>query len=484
MAPASQVVSQLPLLNKILKWYQNRETYKIESLIFKLHNLVTTFIIMVGFIVVTVENYIDAKSILCHTSRDFSAYAKAYCWIHGTAYVKKHLQGQATGCFVDQSKIETEEDAPITAYYLWLPYLTSLLFILAKLPHSIWKSMFENDLIKSIMEGSGNRGRQGQGGQGKRGNQNMSMMVNMSAMNFGEDMETTPIHNGRTPKNNHGGGENHHLTAVARNFVHYQRKYHWYQIKFAFWESMNLVCVLISMTVTHWLFNYQFFNYGIRVAEYISSEKTHESSGFRHNPMCELFPTEVACNINFGAATGGIDKSNFLCILGNNIFNQKYFFALWWWWVLLIVVSLCGMVYRLARICVPSFSKYILMRKIHGDQLQNVELTSGQSFVLHRLVVNLETNDRDQVLNEIDNIVEANPEIMDPKIPLRTRNMILHQHVAPFPRKDSGKEVYPNRSLKKALLQSQTNVHTGNGYIPTPQMQQPPSTEPSCPSDV
>ena len=45
-----------------------------------------------------------------------------------------NLLPQATGCFVDQTKIESEEDAPVTAYYLWLPYLLTICFILARLP--------------------------------------------------------------------------------------------------------------------------------------------------------------------------------------------------------------------------------------------------------------------------------------------------------------------------------------------------------------
>ena len=71
--------------------------------------------------------------------------------MHGTAYVRSHLQGIATGCYVDQSRLDAPEDAPITAYYLWLPYLLSLLYMLAKLPHSLWKKFFENNLINSII---------------------------------------------------------------------------------------------------------------------------------------------------------------------------------------------------------------------------------------------------------------------------------------------------------------------------------------------
>merc|ERR1719446_1882572 len=109
-------------------------------------------------------------------------------------------------------------------------------------------------------------------------------------------------------------------------------------------------------------------DYGIEVAEYIGSVKRVGPRGeqLTHNPMCELFPTEVACTFRVGASTGGIDRSNFLCILGNNLFNQKYFFILWLWWVFLLLVAILGLIYRVARILVPDFSRWLLLRKIHG----------------------------------------------------------------------------------------------------------------------
>ena len=66
---------------------------------------------------------------------------------------------------------------------------------------------------------------------------------------------------------------------------------------------------------------------------------------------------QVACTLRYGATTGALDRSNFLCILGNNLFNQKYFFVLWLWWALLLFFSVVGLVYRAARMSIPSFSR-------------------------------------------------------------------------------------------------------------------------------
>jgi len=394
MAP--NIKDQLPIINRVIKWFK-RDGLVIDSPLFRLHHQASTFMIMIGFIFISVENYLDTKAILCHTGAQFSAYAKSYCWIHGTAYVRTHLQGQATGCFVDQSKISSEEDAPVTAYYLWLPYLLSLLFVFAKLPHSAWKRFFENNLISHILGGQNQSGHGGGGGGGEGKHSH-----HQGDHGGGGGHGHTP---GPGGKNRQGKGVKSRPVEIAQNYVDFQSKYNHYHKKFFFWETFNIVTVILSMQITHWILNYKFWPYGMQVVDYINNYGQHFRDGKKmHDPMCELFPTEVACNINIGSTTGGIDRTNFLCILGNNLFNQKYFFMLWMWWVVLLLISLLGIFYRLARILVPPFSRHLLTRKIHGNQLSTVYLSSGDCFVLEMLVDNLSETPKliDQVLEEVE----------------------------------------------------------------------------------
>ena len=112
--------------------------------------------------------------------------------------------------------------------------------------------------------------------------------------------------------------------------------------------------------VTHWILNYKFWNYGARVLEYLTIYGEYWKKGENlHNPMCELFPTEVSCNVRVGASTGGIDKTNYLCILQNNLFNQKYFFILWLWWMFLFVVTGLGVSFRMTRLLLKPFSRQL-----------------------------------------------------------------------------------------------------------------------------
>ena len=82
---------------------------------------------------------------------------------------------------------------------------------------------------------------------------------------------------------------------IAQNFWDFRPKYSSYHYSFGLWEFMNGVCVFLSMCATHWLLNYKFFSYGLQVFSYMESLKsaTPLEESRKHDPMCELFPTEV-----------------------------------------------------------------------------------------------------------------------------------------------------------------------------------------------
>jgi len=343
MAPA--VINRLPIVSNLLKWFKGDEL-TIDNPLFKLHHQASTFVIMFGLLFIFLENHLDGRAIVCQGG---DQYARSYCWIHGTAYVREHLQGKATGCYVDQSKIESEADAPVTAYYLWLPFLLTFCFGFAKFPRSVWRNFLEGGLIRNIL------------------------------------------------------GQQADPSMITQNFLDFRMRYAKYHIYFGFCEFLNLMMVIISMFMTDGLLLNKFFGYGQDVLNYIWSVKHVGPDGkwLSHDPMCELFPTEVACYIRIGATTGAIDRSNYLCILSNNLFNQKYFLVLWLWWFALIGVSVLGLIYRFARIMIPDLSRSVLMRKVRAWRLENLELSGADCFVLDMLSDNLPHPVMDQVLGEI-----------------------------------------------------------------------------------
>ena len=115
----------------------------------------------------------------------------------------------------------------------------------------------------------------------------------------------------------------------------------------------------------------------------------------------------MACTLRYGASTGALDRTNFLCILGNNLFNQKYFLVLWCWWALLLALSVLMLIYRFARITVPEFSRMMLMRKVHRKQLRIIKLNAADYFVLDLVAQNMDDQEMYQVLDLIEKILIA-----------------------------------------------------------------------------
>ena len=107
MAPPG-IKDKLPLLNQLIRWFLDPGVVA-DSPVFKLHHQVlmficlqlpstslvqaTSFLIILGFLFVAVENYLDTKAIIC--LNEFKPYPKLYCWIHGYSYIAPNLRGKS-----------------------------------------------------------------------------------------------------------------------------------------------------------------------------------------------------------------------------------------------------------------------------------------------------------------------------------------------------------------------------------------------------
>jgi len=333
------------------KWFKT-DKVTIDNWLFRLHHQVSFAILMVGLIFIFIENHLNGNSITCLKGDDYS---NKFCWIHGTGHVAKNLQvAGVTKCMTNQEG--SDEHKTTITYYLWLPFLLVALIGLSKMSRTVWKSL-EGNLIATLIRS-----------------------------NDGEKI-----------------GKEFMEKCNKRNKI----KYRVYHIKFFLCEILNVVAVIASFTICDELFDGKFWNYGSDTFNYMQEPQETIDDHKLIDPKCNLFPTEVSCQVKFGALTGGTDKDNLLCILSNNIFNQYYFLVIHMWWVFLLSVSVIFLVFRVARIVIPDFSKRVFQFK-HGncqivtDIVNNINGFSGADFfVLDRIAENLELEELEGVLVSI-----------------------------------------------------------------------------------
>ena len=62
------------------------------------------------------------------------------------------------------------------------------------------------------------------------------------------------------------------------------------------------MAILASIQITDWILNGQFWSYGLEVIQYLDVYQNRSQK--LHDPMCQVFPTEVSCRIFYGSLSG------------------------------------------------------------------------------------------------------------------------------------------------------------------------------------
>ena len=329
------------------------DSVHLDNFLFKLHHQVNFFVILIGVLFIFGENYLNGKAIVC---RGGDSYSNQYCWLHGTGHLHEDLAKDITGlCVMDQEEVTGDSDRQ-THYYLWLPFILGVCLGMVKIPRFIWKNLCERGLMASLVE-----------------------------------RET---------------GEK-----IAERFNKLRKRSNIYFIGFVVCELLNIIAVVLCFHILNSLLNGKFWSYGVDVNNYYGTKQTQDQMKSnpdleKPNPMCNLFPTEVACNLCTGSIGGGCnDKQSILCILSNNLFNQYFFLILWCWWIFLLSVSILGLIYRAGQMTIPSLSQTILIFKLSPLGLEynasKLNLNPADMFMLGRLVNNVKGSVMEGVLDEI-----------------------------------------------------------------------------------
>merc|ERR1712061_762426 len=324
-----------------------------DNFLFKLHHQANFAVILIGVAFIFGQNYLNGNAIECK-GKDVGDFEKQYCWLHGAGHIDSKLHPtQDIKCKADQNTLTSEfkKDERHTHYYLWVPFVMVLCLAVTKAPRVFWKEVCERGMISGAV----------------------------------------------------GGTDCQPADKIADRFRKLRRGAKKFHFSFFLCELLNIASVIICFTILDKLLGGNFLDYGSKFAEYSGSADTDTETV---NPLCNVFPSVVSCNVRTGGATGSPDLTNILCLLSNNLFNQYYFLILWYWWVALLTVSAVGFVYRLAGLLSQDVSRWVFICKMepHGqDKLAAnlMELRSADYFLLGKICQNLKGSQIGDVLLEL-----------------------------------------------------------------------------------
>merc|ERR1712073_279034 len=175
-----------------------------------------------------------------------------------------------------------------------------------------------------------------------------------------------------------------------------------------FWKHFCERGLMACMASLNALLDGQYMTFGHAVQEFYANTEEDRKSLKMVNPMCNVFPTEVSCDVASGGISGSADVRNKLCILSNNLFNQYYFLILWIWWVFLLLVSLLGLLNRMLQLCVPGITAAIFRYSLVPHNLEDrandlavLKLKQWDYFLLTKMVRNMKGSDIERLLTEM-----------------------------------------------------------------------------------
>jgi len=124
-----------------------------------------------------------------------------------------------------------------------------------------------------------------------------------------------------------------------------------YYFKFLACQCLALLVWYLTFHGTDQFLDGKFATYGTDVKEYYQLED--EDKGSRANPMCNTFPTRVACKLVTTGTGGGENVQIEYCILTLNIINDKIYLALWFWFEAIYYIIIAQLIWEVCFLTVP-----------------------------------------------------------------------------------------------------------------------------------
>lgn len=297
---------------------------KTDGAVFRLHYRWTTAFCFLSCALVAATEYIG-NAIQCLGTGENSApkAVNTYCWITSTytvhspvPYGENVMLPNGSTHYLSRGSAHSglgvstvnKDNTVYHNYYQWVPFFLFFQGCIFYLPHLIWKT-FEGKLADNLLQG-----------------------LQFNSMD--EDKEKK-----------------------KENIVKYLKQSRGHNTMYAFTylacEALNWVNVVVQIMVVDAFLGGAFLQFGLKVLDPEVSTQT----------IVSTFPRMTSCDFSHYATNGQITRLNYLCVLPQNILNEKVFIVLWFWFTILATISAVEMIWRVVVSASPFVRVQVLERR-------------------------------------------------------------------------------------------------------------------------
>lgn len=309
------------IAQEIAKYFKPAEV-GVHDPVFKLFSIGSLVICLAGSLLCAGSQYFG-DPIVCEFEDGIGGdFAAQHCWVHGSNWIQPKYQ-QDFDCRQRTADTKGEAEAR-TTYYQWVVFFLLIQAAVFLVPYKLWM-WSEKGVVAGFVNGEVK-----------------------SAFILRDDEALQKQLDGHV--------------ALFNSIRHHNKRY---LIVFLLCAGFNFMFLIASFYVTDSFLLGKFANYGFDVWRYRRLDPEHRLNA--PNPMCEVFPTKVSCNIITIGPGGTPNQHNGLCILAQNIVNEKVFLVLYFWYILLFVLGAFYVFYWAAVLLMPGLRENELRWKIRGS---------------------------------------------------------------------------------------------------------------------
>ncbi|XP_076062710.1 innexin inx2-like [Oratosquilla oratoria] len=333
----------------------------VDGAVFKLHYRWTTALCFLGCALISASDYIGSPIQCLKDGAESMKAVVTYCWVSSTftlddrmlnttAEDRSHWPHQGVGMYQ-----EDKYEHHYHAYYQWVPFVLFAMGCFFYLPHLIWKSI-ENKRLDQLLQG-------------------------LNILSLDECCEKKK--------------ENivkYMMASWGQNGIY---AFHYFAC-----EILNLVNVVAQMILLDKFFGGFFANYGTEVLNHLGEEDP------KLNPLLTVFPRVTKCTFHRYGSSGTVMREDNMCILPQNILNEKLFLLIWFWLVILITITAAQLVSRICLFASPFLRLRMLEHRGKMSASSEIEhsiqqMQLGDFFLVELIGVNVDAICFRDILQEL-----------------------------------------------------------------------------------
>lgn len=337
-------------LTKPLRELLKTKDVDSTNTVWRLHSRATVFALVFFTILLSAKAYFgEPIECISSVSPAIKASMNSFCWILGTFISNDPNFVYASWDFIEIGERMgniAKEERLYQKYYQWVPFILAIQAFLFSFPKHLWR-FCEGGRMKNLCE-------------------NLTSVLPPDAWNEKRRCHTLL-----------------YLTQESR------RRHCNYALLFFGCELLNFLVVLLNMFLMNFIFAGFWNSYRPAMQALFALDMNSWTS---YNSL--VFPKLAKCDFHYIGPSGTKQTLDALCLLPQNIVNEKIFAFLWLWFIALAVISGVHICYRLAQCCCQSVRFQLLystLQPVSYNRVKRVvrESNVGHWFFLYQMARNM-----------------------------------------------------------------------------------------------